>query len=163
MEKNAQSSTASKRSSRPMIVGGVAAIAVGSALLWASETAGGLPDAVAWGVWGAGIAMLWVGSIRNRKELKAAAASAGQASAAAGAPRAGASQAAEKDDTGSVEALVQRSDDVVASLRDLVSHGQASADYGMLPALLVRSRLMDWQDEPRFNANRLRRNRRWWM
>ena len=163
MEKNAQNSTAGKRSSRPMIVGGVAAIAVGSALLWASETAGGLPDAVAWGVWGAGIAMLCVGSIRNRKELKAAAASAGQASAAAGAPRAGASQAAEKDGTGSVEALVQRSDDVVASLRDLVSHGQTSADYGMLPALLVRSGLMEWEGAPRFSANRLRRNRRWWM
>ena len=163
MEKNAQSSTASKRSSRPMIVGGVAAIAVGSALLWASETGGNLPSAVEWGVWGAGIAMLCVGSIRNRKELKAAAASAGQASAAAGAPRADASQAAEKDGTGSVEALVQRSDDVVASLRDLVSHGQASADYGMLPALLVRSGLMDWEGAPRFTANRLRRNRRWWM
>ena len=163
MEKNAQSSTASKRSSRPMIVGGVAAIAVGSALLWASETGGNLPGAVEWGVWGAGIAMLCVGSIRNRKELKAAAASAGQASAAAGAPRADASQAAEKDGTGSVEALVQRSDDVVASLRDLVSHGQASADYGMLPALLVRSGLMDWEGAPRFTANRLRRNRRWWM
>lgn len=163
MEKNAQNSTAGKRSSRPMIVGGVAAIAVGSALLWASETGGNLPGAVEWGVWGAGIAMICVGSIRNRKELKAAAASAGQASAAAGAPRAGASQAAEKDGTGSVEALVQRSDDVVASLRDLVSHGQTSADYGMLPALLVRSGLMDWEGAPRFTANRLRRNRRWWM
>ena len=163
MEKNAQNSTAGKRSSRPMIVGGVAAIAVGSALLWASETGGNLPGAVEWGVWGAGIAMICVGSIRNRKELKAAAASAGQASAAAGAPRAGASQAAEKDGTGSVEALVQRSDDVVASLRDLVSHGQTSADYGMLPALLVRSGLMEWEGAPRFSANRLRRNRRWWM
>ena len=163
VEKNAQNSTAGKRSSRPMIVGGVAAIAVGSALLWASETGGGLPGALEWGVWGAGIAMICVGSIRNRKELKAAAASAGQASAAAGAPRAGASQAAEKDGTGSVEALVQRSDDVVASLRDLVSHGQTSADYGMLPALLARSGLMEWEGAPRFSANRLRRNRRWWM
>lgn len=163
MEKDARNNTAGGRSSRPMIVGGVAAIAVGSALLWASETAGGLPDAVAWGVWGAGIAMLCVGSIRNRKELKAAAASAGQASAAAGAPRAGASQAAEKDGTGSVEALVQRSEDVAATLRDLVSHGQSSADYGMLPALLARSGLMDWEGAPRFSANRLRRNRRWWM
>lgn len=163
MEKDARNNTAGGRSSRPMIVGGVAAIALGSALLWASETAGGLPDAVAWGVWGAGIAMICVGSIRNRKELKAAAASAGQASAAAGAPRAGASQAAEKHGTGSVEALVQRSDDVVASLRDLVSHGQTSADYGMLPALLVRSGLMEWEGAPRFSANRLRRNRRWWM
>lgn len=163
MEKNAQNSTAGKRSSRPMIVGGVAAIAVGSALLWASETGGNLPGAVEWGVWGAGIAMICMGSIRNRKELKAAAASAGQASAAAGAPRAGASQAAEKHGTGSVEALVQRSDDVVASLRDLVSHGQTSADYGMLPALLVRSGLMEWEGTPRFSANRLRRNRRWWM
>lgn len=163
MEKDARNNTAGGRSSRPMIAGGVAAIAVGGALLWASETAGGLPDAVAWGVWGAGIAMLCVGSIRNRKELKAAAASAGQASAAAGAPRADASQAAEKDGTGSVEALVQRSEDVAATLRDLVSHGQSSADYGMLPALLARSGLMDWEGAPRFSANRLRRNRRWWM
>lgn len=163
MEKDARNNTAGGRSSRPMIVGGVAAIAVGSALLWASETAGGLPDAVAWGVWGAGVAMLCVGSIHNRKELKAAAVSAGQASAAAGAPRTGASQAAKKDGTGSVEALVQRSDDVAATLRDLVSHGQSSADYGMLPALLARSGLMDWEGAPRFSANRLRRNRRWWM
>ena len=79
MEKDARNNTAGGRSSRPMIVGGVAALAVGGALLWASETAGGLPDAVAWGVWGAGVAMITVGSLRNRRELKAAAESAGQA------------------------------------------------------------------------------------
>ena len=158
MEKDARNNTAGGRSSRPMIVGGVAAIAVGSALLWASETAGGLPDAVAWGVWGAGVAMIAVGSLRNRRELKAATERAGQAPGTADGTQAGA-------ETGmrSVEALVQRSDDVAATLRDLVSHGQSSADYGMLPALLARSGLMEWEGAPRFSANRLRRNRRWWM
>lgn len=163
MEKDARNNTAGGRSSRPMIVGGVAAIAVGSALLWASETAGGLPDAVAWGVWGAGVAMIAVGSLRNRRELKAAAASAGQAASSPGGSGSPAPQVAAEPGMQTVEALVQRSDDVAATLRDLVSHGQSSADYGMLPALLARSGLMEWEGAPRFSANRLRRNRRWWM
>lgn len=163
MEKNARNNTAGGRSSRPMIVGGVAAIALGSALLWASETAGGLPDAVAWGVWGAGVAMIAVGSLRNRRELKAAAESAGQAASSPEGSGSPAPQVAAEPGMQTVEALVQRSDDVAASLRDLVSHGQSSADYGMLPALLARSGLMEWEGAPRFSANRLRRNRRWWM
>lgn len=163
MEKNARNNTAGGRSSRPMIVGGVAAIALGSALLWASETAGGLPDAVAWGVWGAGVAMIAVGSLRNRRELKAAAESAGQAASSPEGSGSPAPQVAAEPGMQTVEALVQRSDDVAATLRDLVSHGQSSADYGMLPALLARSGLMEWEGAPRFSANRLRRNRRWWM
>lgn len=163
MEKDARNNTAGGRSSRPMIVGGVAALAVGGALLWASETAGGLPDAVAWGVWGAGVAMITVGSLRNRRELKAAAESAGQAASSPEGSGSPAPQVAAEPGMQTVEALVQRSDDVAATLRDLVSHGQASADYGMLPALLVRSGIMEWEDAPRFSANRLRRNRRWWM
>lgn len=163
MEKDARNNTAGGRSSRPMIVGGVAAIAVGSTLLWASETAGGLPDAVAWGVWGAGVAMIAVGSLRNRRELKAAAASAGQAASSPEGSGSPAPQVAAEPGMQTVEALVQRSDDVAATLRDLVSHGQSSADYGMLPALLARSGLMEWEGAPRFSANRLRRNRRWWM
>lgn len=163
MEKDARNNTVGGRSSRPMIVGGVAAIAVGSALLWASETAGGLPDAVAWGVWGAGVAMIAVGSLRNRRELKAAAEPSGQAASSPEGSGSPAPQVAAEPGMQTVEALVQRSDDVAATLRDLVSHGQASADYGMLPALLVRSGLMDWEGAPRFSANRLRRNRRWWM
>lgn len=163
MEKDARNNTAGGRSSRPMIVGGVAAIAVGSALLWVSETAGGLPDAVAWGVWGAGVAMIAVGSLRNRRELKAAAASAGQAASSPEGSGSPAPQVAAEPGMQTVEALVQRSDDVAATLRDLVSHGQSSADYGMLPALLARSGLMEWEGAPRFSANRLRRNRRWWM
>lgn len=163
MEKNARNNTAGGRSSRPMIVGGVAAIALGSALLWASETAGGLPDAVAWGVWGAGVAMIAVGSLRNRRELMAAAESAGQAASSPEGSGSPAPQVAAEPGMQTVEALVQRSDDVAATLRDLVSHGQSSADYGMLPALLARSGLMEWEGAPRFSANRLRRNRRWWM
>lgn len=163
MEKDARNNTAGGRSSKPMIVGGVAAIALGSALLWASETAGGLPDAVAWGVWGAGVAMIAVGSLRNRRELKAAAESAGQAASSPEGSGSPAPQVAAEPGMQTVEALVQRSDDVAATLRDLVSHGQSSADYGMLPALLARSGLMEWEGAPRFSANRLRRNRRWWM
>lgn len=163
MEKDARNNTAGGRSSKPMIVGGVAAIALGSALLWASETAGGLPDAVAWGVWGAGVAMIAVGSLRNRRELKATAESAGQAASSPEGSGSPAPQVAAEPGMQTVEALVQRSDDVAATLRDLVSHGQSSADYGMLPALLARSGLMEWEGAPRFSANRLRRNRRWWM
>ena len=163
MEKDARNNTAGGRSSKPMIVGGVAAIALGSALLWASETAGGLPDAVAWGVWGAGVAMIAVGSLRNRRELKAAAESAGQATSSPEGSSSPAPQVAAEPGMQTVEALVQRSNDVAATLRDLVSHGQTSADYGMLPALLVRSGIMEWEGAPRFSANRLRRNRRWWM
>ena len=121
-----------------MIVGGVAAIAVGSALLWASETGGGFPTSVAWGVWSAGIAMICAGSLRNRKELKVAAESAEQTAPSPEGPRNPAPQAGAETGMRSVEALVQRSDDVAATLRDLVSHGQSSADYGMLPALLAR-------------------------
>lgn len=163
MEKDARNNTAGGRSSRPMIVGGVAAIALGSALLWASETGGGFPTSVAWGVWSAGIAMICAGSLRNRKELKVAAESAEQTAPSPEDPRNPASQAGAETGMRSVEALVQRSDDVAATLRDLVSHGQSSADYGMLPALLARSGLMEWEGAPRFSANRLRRNRRWWM
>lgn len=163
MEKDARNNTAGGRSSRPMIVGGVAAIALGSALLWASETGGGFPTSVAWGVWGAGVAMIAVGSLRNRRELKAAAESAGQAASSPEGSGSPAPQVAAEPGMQTVEALVQRSDDVAATLRDLVSHGQASADYGMLPALLVRSGIMEWEGAPRFSANRLRRNRRWWM
>lgn len=163
MEKDARNNTAGGRSSRPMIVGGVAAIAVGSALLWASETGGGFPTSVAWGVWSAGIAMICAGSLRNRKELKVAAESAEQTAPSPEGPRNPAPQAGAETGMRSVEALVQRSDDVAATLRDLVSHGQSSADYGMLPALLARSGLMEWEGAPRFSANRLRRNRRWWM
>lgn len=163
MEKDARNNTAGGRSSRPMIVGGVAAIAVGSALLWASETSGGFPTSVAWGVWSAGIAMICAGSLRNRKELKVAAESAEQTAPSPEGPRNPAPQAGAETGMRSVEALVQRSDDVAATLRDLVSHGQSSADYGMLPALLARSGLMEWEGAPRFSANRLRRNHRWWM
>lgn len=163
MEKDARNNTAGGRSSRPMIMGGVAAIALGSALLWASETGGGFPTSVAWGVWSAGIAMICAGSLRNRKELKVAAESAEQTAPSPEGPRNPAPQASAETGMRSIEALVQRSDDVAATLRDLVSHGQSSADYGMLPALLVRSGLMEWEGAPRFSANRLRRNRRWWM
>ena len=152
VEKDARNNTAGGRSSKPMIVGGVAAIALGSALLWASETAGGLPDAVAWGVWGAGVAMIAVGSLRNRRELKAAAESAGQAASSPEGSSSPAPQVAAEPGMQTVEALVQRSDDVAATLRDLVSHGQTSADYGMLPALLVRSGIMEWEGAPRFSG-----------
>ncbi len=164
MEKNARQSQDNQKKARPMILGGVAALVVGSVLLGVTETGGSFPDALAWGIWGAGIAMTYVGSLRNRKELKAAAA-ARKAPVSPSAPgvRPPAPQAGAQTGTSTVEALIQRSDDVAATLRDLVAHGQSSADYGMLPALLVRSGLMDWEGAPAFEANRLRRNRRWWM
>lgn len=75
----------------------------------------------------------------------------------------GVQEAAPQSPHASVEALIQRSDDVASALKDLVAHGQGAADYGMLPALLVRSGLMGWEDAPKFTASRLRRNRRWWI
>ena len=89
-----------------MIVGGVAAIAVGSALLWASETGGGFPTSVAWGVWSAGIAMICAGSLRNRKELKIAAESAEQTAPSPEGPRNPAPQAGAETGMQTVEAEV---------------------------------------------------------
>ena len=65
----------------------------------------------------------------------------------------------------SLDGLLLRSDDVILTLRDLVSHGQEepNADYGLLPALLVRAGLMDWEGAPAVGTSRLRRNGRWWL
>lgn len=62
-----------------------------------------------------------------------------------------------------LDGLLLRSDNVVLTLRDLVAHGSAQADYGMLPALLVRAGLMDWREAPALGASKLRRNGRWWL
>lgn len=110
--------------------------------------------------WFGGIALVTTGILRMRQEHAArgseGAAARAQASAQASGTAATSPQA-------SLEALIQRSDDVASTLKDLVAHGQASADYGMLPALLVRSGLMGWEGAPKFTASRLRRNRRWWI
>lgn len=62
-----------------------------------------------------------------------------------------------------LEGLLLRSDNVVATLRDLVEHGGDQTPYQELSALLARSGLMGWKSAPKLGANRLRRNGRWWL
>lgn len=62
-----------------------------------------------------------------------------------------------------LERMLLHSDDVLATLRDLVLHGKGQADLADLSALLSRSGLMEWEDAPVVRANRLRRNGRWWL
>ena len=130
-------------------------VGCGLALFGDSEASGALWKPL----WFVGVIALALGSVRLRK---------GRQGSSAGTPvppspvEKDAPAAAAEGSYATVEALVQRSEDVVATLRDLVEHGQASADYGMLPELLARCGLMGWEGAPKFGANRLRRNRRWW-
>lgn len=77
----------------------------------------------------------------------------------------GEAEAVAQTASASLEGLLLRSDDVILTLRDLVSHGQQepNVDYGPLSDLLVRAGLMDWEDAPAMGASKLRRNGRWWL
>ena len=59
--------------------------------------------------------------------------------------------------------MLLHSDDVLATLRDLVLHGEGQGAPADLVTLLSRSGLMDWEGAPVVRANRLRRNGRWWL
>ena len=62
-----------------------------------------------------------------------------------------------------LEGMLLHSEDVVATLRDLVLHGQDQPGMTDVRALLARTGLMEWDDAPNVRANRLRRNGRWWL
>ncbi|HJA29614.1 MAG TPA: tetratricopeptide repeat protein [Candidatus Olsenella pullicola] len=62
-----------------------------------------------------------------------------------------------------LEGMLLHSEDIVATLRDLVLHGQDQPGMADVRALLARSGLMEWSDAPNVRANRLRRNGRWWL
>lgn len=61
----------------------------------------------------------------------------------------------------SLEGMLSHSDDVMATLRDIVAHG--GDGFGDLPELLRRAGLLDWPDPPVVTAHRLRRSGRWWL
>lgn len=74
-------------------------------------------------------------------------------------PAAQAAPSAAADLTG----MLLHSDDVVATLRDLVSNG-SRGPFGIAPELLSRTGLLEWQDAPKdLRASRLTRNGRWWL
>ena len=62
-----------------------------------------------------------------------------------------------------LDGLLTRSSDVVPTLRDVVNQGLRKGEFGMLPKLLGRAGLMEWEGAPALGANRLRRNGRWWL
>ena len=62
-----------------------------------------------------------------------------------------------------LERMLLHSDDVLATLRDLVLHGGDQRGLEDLLVLLARSGLMEWEEAPVVRANRLRRNGRWWL
>ena len=68
--------------------------------------------------------------------------------------------APERDPHEELDDLVLRSSNVIASLADLVRHGDAPAD---LRALVERSGLLGWSGAPRVEAKMLQRSGHWWL
>ncbi len=61
-----------------------------------------------------------------------------------------------------LDGMLAHADDALLALRDLVLHGDPE-DYGMLPSLLRRAGLLDWEGPAPVSATKLRRNGRWWL
>ncbi len=77
------------------------------------------------------------------------------------APQIAGSPASETPDPWSeVDALILRSTDVIASLADLVRHGDAPAE---LAEAVTRCGLLGWKEAPRLEAKRPRRSGNWWL
>ncbi len=72
-------------------------------------------------------------------------------------------------DTDDVAALIMRSDDVFATLKDLVRHDEAaraqdkSSDHRHLSSMLNAVDLLSWNDAPVCGAGRLSRNHHFWI
>lgn len=71
----------------------------------------------------------------------------------------------EKSPTEEVANLVRRSDNVVATLKDLVNHeaGSLASPHRHLASMLTAAGLMDWEDAPSFGGGRLSRNHHYWL
>ena len=80
------------------------------------------------------------------------------AAPAADAPDPDAPDPDEADPWDETDTLILRSTDVIASLADLVRHGNAPAE---LVDAVTRCGLLTWKDAPRVEAKRLRRNGNW--
>lgn len=117
----------------------------------------------------AGLAVLAYGVIlvveagrgHSRHDVSGARGAAPEASAT---PAPGAPSSARRDPAPStLDGLLTRSDDLVATLRDLIEHDRGKGDYGDLPSLLEGVGLASWETSPLAHAGRLRRNARWWL
>ena len=62
-----------------------------------------------------------------------------------------------------LDGMLLRSDDVLATLRDVAEHGRDEDGFGELPLLLRRAGLLAWESAPEMGINKLRRNGRWWL
>ena len=115
-----------------------------------------------------GVALIALGlfSLVSRRSEKAPAPSARAADGRPPAPTESSPKRAPERETqasANLEGMLLHSEDVVATLRDLVLHGQDQPGMTDVRALLSRSGLMEWSDAPNVRANRLRRNGRWWL
>ena len=73
-------------------------------------------------------------------------------------------QADPRGDAEEVASLVNRSDDVFATLKDLVRHEQATPGRRRhLAEMLQATGLLEWDDAPRCEAGRLTRNHHFWI
>ena len=61
-----------------------------------------------------------------------------------------------------LDGMLVHADDALLALHDLVLHGDP-ASYGMLPSLLRRAGLLEWESPAPMSATKLRRNGRWWL
>lgn len=62
-----------------------------------------------------------------------------------------------------LDGMLLHSDDVLATLRDIVSHGSRGS-FGAVPELLSKTGLMSWHDAPKdLRVSRLSRSGRWWL
>ena len=61
-----------------------------------------------------------------------------------------------------LDGMLAHADDVLLALQDLVHHADPSS-YGMLPSLLRRAGLLEWDAPAPVGAIKLRRNGRWWL
>ena len=61
-----------------------------------------------------------------------------------------------------LDGMLAHADDALLALHDFVLHGDP-ASCGMLPSLLRRAGLLEWESPAPVSATKLRRNGRWWL
>lgn len=67
-----------------------------------------------------------------------------------------------QDGGADLDGMLAHADDALLALRDLMEHGHPES-YGMLPSLLGRSGLLEWEAPAPVRAKKLKRNGRWWL